>query len=541
MLNGAEMVEAANAAGESSPGSYGRAYGDFTSDAFRRVINSWFGGGNILARGSGTLTLTHRGIDGIDHATDDDDATTSNFEGKAGEATVRVKVSDFTGRLIPPGDGSRTIGQDFAVTAKLYKADPIPNLQMLVGEDVDDTHSVFTAPADTGNAVEYTATADATDGTTTPASMVVRVSPGQTEILDINLFETDPALHKQANNFSLSNGGSPFRISKKGVDSAQIVLASGQELTTAGTHDFKLVVNEYGRAPLNSSEIDVSVTIVVDNIPPTFVFGQPTSASVAERSVDEEIATFTGTDANNQIITFKISAKKVVADDDAKADELTHVAEQNLRAAAILAGFVIEGDEGFNKTGLLKTKTGKAKITAAQKKQPDFWETPEDDPDTDEDESDPKYPPVNSYVYVISLDDGTLTSRTADNIEFTLTVTDVSEPRAGSGQRLNIDEDHPEGEDNALEPAVDIPGTGAYEVDQQIDNLGNIVGAEEDEDDILFDVTREGGIYLRKTGSLDFESGIVTYTLSVNRLTGPSKLIVVSVNDVNEAPKFLHC
>ena len=166
--------------------------------------------------------------------------------------------------------------------------------------------------------------------------MVVRVSPGQTEILDINLFETDPALHKQANNFSLSNGGSPFRISKKGVDSAQIVLASGQELTTAGTHDFKLVVNEYGRAPLNSSEIDVSVTIVVDNIPPTFVSGQPTSASVAERSVDEEIATFTGTDANNQIITFKISAKKVVADDDAKADELTHVAEQNLRAAAIL-------------------------------------------------------------------------------------------------------------------------------------------------------------------------------------------------------------
>ena len=138
MLSGAEMVEAANAAGESSPGSYGRAYGDFTSDAFRRVINSWFGGGNILARGSGTLTLTHRGIDGIDHATDDDDGTNSNFEGKAGEATVRVKVSDFTGRLIPPGDGSRTIGQDFVVTAKLYRADPIPDLQMPDRSDEDE-------------------------------------------------------------------------------------------------------------------------------------------------------------------------------------------------------------------------------------------------------------------------------------------------------------------------------------------------------------------------------------------------------------------
>ena len=314
--------------------------------------------------------------------------------------------------------------------------------------------------------------------------------------------------------------------------------AVGQDLTTAGTHSFTLVVNEYGRAPQNSSYIDVNVTVVVDNVPPVFVSGQPTAATVKERSVGELVATFTGTDANNQIVTFKITPKAIEADEDAKIDELAHITEQETRALAILSAMALDGDDGFEKTGVLKTKERKAKTTPAQRAQPDFWEIPEDDPDTDADESDPKYPPVNSYVYIISLDDSTLGSLSADNIEFTLTVSDESEPRPGSDQRLNIDEDNGSGEENALEPAVVIDGTGAYEVDQQIDNLGNIVGAEEDEDDILFNVTNDGDIYLKDKGSIDFESGIVTYTLSVNRQTGPSKLIVVSVNDVNEAPQF---
>ena len=271
------------------------------------------------------------------------------------------------------------------------------------------------------------------------------------------------------------------------------------------------------------------MVVVSDNVAPEFVSGQPTSGTVPERASEHEIATFTGTDANHQTVTFAIESKMVKADEDAKADEIAHIEKVNSDASAILLSL---DQIAFGTTGVLKTK----KKDAKDAKQPDFNEAPVDDPDTTEDESDPKYPPVNEYVYVISLYDGTLESE--DNIEFTLTVTDLDEARAGSRQRLNIDEDNDGGEEKPLEPAVSITGAGLYKIDQQIDNEGNIVGAEDDEEDILFDVTSEGGIYLREKGSIDFESGVVTYTLSVKRTTGDSKLIVVSVNDVDEAPKF---
>ena len=70
---------------------------------------------------------------------------------------------------------------------------------------------------------------------------------------------------------------------------------------------------------------------------------------------------------------------------------------------------------------------------------------------------------------------------------------------------------------------------------QQIDNLGNITL---NQDDILFGIDATTGTIVLKEGKeVDFESGLVLYTLSVSR-GEQSGIVVISVNDVNEGPKF---
>ena len=112
MLSGAEMIVAANAAGEPNPSGYGTHFGGL-SQAEKLEVFSWFAEDNILARGEGgNLIVDHDGIDGIDDDT--------SPEGKAGSATITVKVSDAEGRLIPPGNGSATVGQTFTGNRDTY-------------------------------------------------------------------------------------------------------------------------------------------------------------------------------------------------------------------------------------------------------------------------------------------------------------------------------------------------------------------------------------------------------------------------------------
>ena len=76
---------------------------------------------------------------------------------------------------------------------------------------------------------------------------------------------------------------------------------------------------------------------------------------------------------------------------------------------------------------------------------------------------------------------------------------------------------------------------GSYGNVQQIDNLGNITL---DQDAILFGIDSTTGMVVLKEGKeVDFESGLVLYTLSVSR-GEQSGIVVISVNDVNEGPKF---
>ena len=100
MLSGAEMAAAAEAAGESRPNDYKAPFGKLTP-SLRADVASFFEDG-VLAMGSGNLIFENDGIDDeVD--TDDQEAGVDNpGEAKPGTATITVKASDVTGRLISP-------------------------------------------------------------------------------------------------------------------------------------------------------------------------------------------------------------------------------------------------------------------------------------------------------------------------------------------------------------------------------------------------------------------------------------------------------
>ena len=112
--------------------------------------------------------------------------------------------------------------------------------------DLDNARGgIFTAGTD-GNDLKYTAESGDDD-----AKVAVRVSPGVTAIIDIDL-GMDPITTDQQVNFSLTDGEEfGFQIKKTGDDTAEIVVREGVTLDS-GQHNFKLVVNEYLNAPANT-------------------------------------------------------------------------------------------------------------------------------------------------------------------------------------------------------------------------------------------------------------------------------------------------
>ena len=387
-------------------------------------------------------------------------------------------------------------------TAEATALLPIPNLDSLTQAQARTT---FTAPVGVGNDVEYTA-ASGDDA----AKVVARVSPGAEAIFNINLDMRDPGTDQQVN-FSLTDGENfKFQIKKTAFGKAEIVVRKDVDLS-AGQYPFQLVVNEFESAPANTRVVDVVVHVVVDNEPPKFI-DAPTSGTVAERAVAMDdappIATFSASDVNNQVLTFEI---------EAKVDEETD--EPDAGAVLILPGL---DRDAFRDTGVLKT-TDSTKMPGDQ---PDYIEDDAETADVDESED------ANEHVFTITVTDGTSEAKH----DFTLTVTDVDDPAPGSNQKLEVKENNEGGLDNSIGFAPALT-SGPYSVGEQIDGKGNITL---DVEDILFDVdATSGAIYLKasKAGEIDFESGIVTYTLSVNRGVR-SGIVVIKVTDVNEAPKF---
>ena len=382
----------------------------------------------------------------------------------------------------------------------------IPDLDNLTDAQAE---AIFSATD--GNSVAYTAEAGANDARIVArvSPIVDRVSPIAEALVTIDL-DMAAFPDSQQINFSLTDGDNfKFQIKKTGPDTAMIVAREGVDLAS-GQYNFKLIVNEFGNAPANTSDIDVQVHVVIDNEAPKFAEDAPESGTVAERARDVEIETFSASDINNQVLNYDIKAN---------VDEETGV---DTGAAGILPGLVIG-----RYSGVLKTTE---EVPADQ---PDYDEPSVDDPDTTVDESERETD--NEHVFIIIVSDGTSSAEH----EFTLTVTDVDDPAPGSKQRLRIKENNAGGVENEFGMAPVITGgTGDYTIGDQIDNQGNIASQDENPEDILFDVDGPTGeVFLAEGKKVNFESGITTYTLSINR-GNSSGIIVVTVEDVNEAPAF---
>ena len=327
-------------------------------------------------------------------------------------------------------------------------------------------------------------------------------------IIDIDLDMAEIITDQQVN-FSLTDGDTlDFQIKKTSQDTAEIVVKEGVTLASGKTI-FQLVVNEFENAPSNTEDVDIEVTVVIDNADPEWV-STPASGTVYERAMGEEIETFSASDVNHQVLSYSIEP---YVDEDGV---------QDAGAVLILPGL---DRDAFTDSGVLKTTDPEsAKVPGDQ---PDYIEDDAETADVDESED------ANEHVFIVSVSDGT----SEVDHEFTLTVTDVDDPAPGSSQKLNADEGVGAADpaDSQVGDAPELSDTGTYSIGQQIDNLGNITL---DQEDILFGIDADtGAIHLKEGKKLDFESGTVTYTLSITQGT-QSGIVVISVNDVNEAPMF---
>jgi hypothetical protein len=439
---------------------------------------------------AGTLIVNLIGASSISYQ-----VTAPSTEGGPHEfGGVLTQAEDATEYTVSDDSGGVT------VEAGAVTPDPDPTPEVIPPLAIPDLDSLNPATQDifvagmAGNSVQYTAASGTDD-----AKVVARVSPGAEAIITIDLGMAAFPDSQQVN-FSLTDGANlDFQIKKTGDDTAEIVVKDGVTLT-AGQNNFQLVVNEFGNAPANTEDVDIVVHVVIDNEPPEFT-DAPASGTVAERAMDAAIATFSASDVNNQVLTYRIAAKAGDAG-----------------AARILPSLTIGAYSGALKT------TGAAEVPVDQ---PDYIEDDAETADVDESED------ANEHVFIVSVGDGT----SSVEHEFTLTVTDVDDPAPGSNQKLNVKEDNQGGLDNSFGFAPVLSGSGAFSIGQQIDNRGNITL---DRDDILFDVdATSGAIYLKanKAGAIDFESGVTTYTVSVVREI-QSGIVVITVGDVNEAPTF---
>ena len=165
------------------------------------------------------------------------------------------------------GESTLTVSGDAVPT----DPDPTPEataeaLPPLAIPDLDGLNPaaqmIFSAGME-GNDLTYTAEG-AND-----AKVVVRVSPGAEAIVNIDLGMVDPETGQKVN-FSLTDGANlDFQIKKTAYGMAEIVVKEGVTLT-AGQYNFQLVVNEFKNAPANTEDVDIEVTVVIDNEPPAF-------------------------------------------------------------------------------------------------------------------------------------------------------------------------------------------------------------------------------------------------------------------------------
>ena len=254
MLSGPEMVAIARGAGAS--GNYAHNFGGL-SHAQKIQVLAWFGAENVLARGTGSITLDHDGINGTD--------TEADPEGKAGSTTVVVKASDVQGRLIPPGDGSGTVGQSFTVNANLTATGDISEFVAAADATSCTTDTSCVIGLANGAGVAFV------DGGDDPDRYDLTVGTDATGniaqvIADVGVATLSP--HHQKLEI-IVRGDNRFETSRQlpatndaERRTANIAIKSGSTLTRDEVIDLSLQVNELGNVGPNNERIALKVTVV---------------------------------------------------------------------------------------------------------------------------------------------------------------------------------------------------------------------------------------------------------------------------------------
>ena len=475
--------------------------------------------GPVLVRGQGTIT------DGEQTAALT--VTSGDAIADIGTATITVKASDAYGRLIPPPDGSKTVGSsvDIKVQGKELQELGIPEEGSSGTFEGDNT-------AGTPNIVEPDTFVFIIEGTSKMAGTIQVVSndtAGSTEhesAMDGNAAATPAvATTYDAIRGRLQDGTNfPFRVNQEGVrgenqDVFTITVADGSTLDLADS-PYEFTFEAYALSSItNVTSINVKVELAVGNQPPAFVSGLPTEADVSESmKVGDVIATFSAIDPDHTTgISYRLSP----------------------------SGTPFEIDD-----------TGKLKVAEILDYQGDE-EAIGDDPEADE------YIPAedagtdnekNIYELTITATDG----ETPITHTFTVTITDSPDVPASGSRSFTINENTP----NTVE------GTGGDEVKylkdsedakatvQLLDSDGVPVPAgfryEIDENNspeievALFRINDDGSLYLKDGQSLNFESATgARYLLSV-KATGEvdgattvyTGAVIITVANVAEAPEF---
>ena len=505
LLSAAEMVAVAKAAGLDDDtitdnavdfDKFKAAFRGLDDDQRVEIQTLYAADSAYLVRGRiSSLTVTHGATAADAEGAFDEEGLPigDGIDDRIGEATITVKVSDSYGRLISP-DGDNTVGDAFVVDVQGTKIQQLRVSTVAAGPD--DSRLIPPSGEDT----QYTLRLSSEAKAVATVSIQTDNDPLNDQGAVAAAEDIDPA--DDSSRGRLTNGASlglsvnPVGVRALNTDTFTISLANFDTIQNGSEFTFRAyALNE----PVNFVEVDFMIQLAEGNRNPVFAAGTSSAATVSEsEKPDYEIYDFDASDPDHTTgIIYSISG------------------------------------EGAGTFFAINSSDGKLTIRTAL----DFQGDDEVDSDDDDDELfdlDEGAQRDNIYeLKVKASDDEGDTER-----DFTITVEDHPDyPRPiGSDQKLEADEGvgTADAEASHIGFAPVLEAGEAYSIGQQIDNLGNITL---EEDDILFGINEDSGsIYLKEDKVLDFESGIITFTLSINQ--GISGIVVISVQDVNEGPKF---
>ena len=264
MLNAAEMAAAAKSGDLPNYSGYAKTFADLTPTQ-RVNVETLYNPLNVLARGSGDLTLDNLGIDS-DTNNNDLPGDAIDPDGEPGTTKITVKVSDDTGRHIPPPNGSGTVGQSFEVTASLTPTGAIGQFAVpgTVTANANPSTTYVTEIEGSGAGVNYVEAIvdispptihryELTIGTDTEGSIArVHVRAGE-----------DLEQHNQKIEVLL-RGDDRFQVSRanRALQAADITLRSGATLVRDEVIPLTLQANELGNVGANNAIIDFNVLVV---------------------------------------------------------------------------------------------------------------------------------------------------------------------------------------------------------------------------------------------------------------------------------------